>query len=222
MLSFLSLLSLVMGIPFHPGPASSSSENTGVNPSTVPQGTGNFRGIGADPVPQLNLPRTVVSSVNSLIGAGGVVQTSPDNLTLYNLAVTMRLLGGIFPHDELLSSSQIVLSSWSFWGVQMQQAGYWIPLLPRSSNFTLLGTNATGTFVIRMMEVGRAQYSGTLGITYRATSAGPLKWDLNFLPKTTGSYRLVYNWNDITNMYNLDSANRRFKVTYAPADYTMD
>ena len=221
LLSLLGLLSFTVGIPIHPGMASTSAGSNSANPPTDQLGSKNFQGIGSDPVPQLNMPRTVVSSVDSLIGAGGVVQSSPDNLTIYNQAVAMRLRGGLFPHDELLSPTWTVLSSWSFWGVQMQQAGAWIPLLPRSSNFTILGTNATGTFVVRTMQVGQAAFTGTLGIIYEATSAGPLKWDLWFVPSSTGQYRLVYAWNNITNNYNADLANKQFRAAYALSNYTL-
>ncbi len=195
----------------------SSTKNSGFQGTTL-----QFpNGVGADPVPDLRLPKTVLSSVDSLIASGGVVQTSPNNLTIYNLAVKMRLRGGPLPHDELLSPGWTVLSSWTFWGVQMQQAGAWIPLMPRSSNFTISGTNTTGTFVVRRMQVGQPPFSGTLSVVYKATSAGPLKWDLFFVPATTGRYRLVYAWDNITDNHNVDSANRQFRVAYAPANYTL-
>jgi len=79
--------------------------------------------VGADPVPDLSLPKTVLSSVDSLIGAGGIIQSSPQNLTLYNSAIALRLLGGELPSDELLARGGRTLSSYSFWSIQAQEAG---------------------------------------------------------------------------------------------------
>ncbi len=72
--------------------------------------------VGSNLVPDLSLPKTVTSNLDSLIGAGGVIQNSSQNLTLYNLAVSMRLLGGPLPHDELIGPGGRTLGSWSFWG----------------------------------------------------------------------------------------------------------
>ncbi|MBO0888499.1 hypothetical protein J2P12_05300, partial [Candidatus Bathyarchaeota archaeon] len=66
--------------------------------------------VGADGVPNLSLPKTVVSTVDSLLGAGGLLQTSPDNWTLYNSGIQLRLLGNPAPHDELLGPSGTVVS----------------------------------------------------------------------------------------------------------------
>src|SRR5437867_12618356 len=48
-------------------------------PSSTSDSTNLPRTVGADAVPDLALPKTVVSTVDSLVGAGGVVQSSPDN-----------------------------------------------------------------------------------------------------------------------------------------------
>jgi len=114
--------------------------------------------VGADKMPSLSLPKTVLSSVDSLIGAGGVIQNSPQNLTIYNLDVSMRLLGGQIPHDEFLGPGGRTLSSWSFWGIESNISGLWMPLLPSSNIFIVAGTNATGTFVIRTMQVAAGPY----------------------------------------------------------------
>src|SRR5690348_7325957 len=88
LLVFLTILSFVIAIPLHPGtavPTTSSGDSNalGSYSSQLP------KSIGAGPIPDLALPRTVISSIDSLIGAGGVIQTSSDNITLYNLAVRM-------------------------------------------------------------------------------------------------------------------------------------
>src|SRR5438128_3678224 len=90
--------------------------------------------VGADQVPNLSLPQTAVSSLDNAIGEGGVIRDSPYNLTLYNLGVSFRLLGGQFPHDELLGPGDRALSLWSFWNVQANLSGVWAPLLPTSNN----------------------------------------------------------------------------------------
>jgi len=177
--------------------------------------------VGADALPNLSLPRTILSGVDNLIGAGGVIQTSPNNLTLYNSAVAFRLLGGTMPHDELLGPNRMVLSPWSFWGVETQIASAWVPMLPRASNFTLQGTNTTGTFVTRTMLVGNGAFNGTFTIVYKATSSGPLKWDLSFAPSSLGRYRLVYAWQNISDSYQLAASSRRFQVAYASANFTF-
>ena len=59
------------------------------------------RGVGADSVPDLALPRTDVSTVDKVIGTGNIVQVSRDNLIIYNPGVALRILGGAMSHDEL-------------------------------------------------------------------------------------------------------------------------
>src|SRR5439155_12712646 len=112
------------------GACSSSSPNSTNNTITCIPPTGGPGSVapnlvGADKVPSLFLPKTVLSSVDSLIGAGGVIQSSPQNLTIYNLDVSMRLLGGQIPHDELLGPGGRTLSSWSFWGMEANVSGLW-------------------------------------------------------------------------------------------------
>src|SRR2546427_4509786 len=220
LLALLTILSFVMGIPLHPGPAipttgSGDSNALGSYGSQIPQS------IGAGPVPDLALPHTVISSIDNLIGAGDMIQTSSDNITLYNLAVRMRLLGGPLPHDELLGPNLEVQSPWSFWQVEAIVGNSSLPLVPSSSNFTVLGTNATGTFVVRTMTVGGGPFSGTLRVAYKATSAGPLKWDLGFVPFSSGQYRLVYVWQNVSTRYELSPALSRFRVSYPSSDYTL-
>jgi RHS repeat-associated protein len=177
--------------------------------------------VGVDNLPDLSLPKTVLSSVDNIIGEGGVAQASPDNLTLYNLGVRMRLLGGTFPHDELLGSDMRVLSSMSFWQVEAQVGLAWHPLLPTSNNFTLLGTTKAGTSVVRTMEVRTGAYSGVLRIVYKALSSGALKWDLVFTAGSAGQYRLAYSWWNTTSVYLLEPVVKKFETTYASATYTL-
>ena len=163
----------------------------------------------------------MLSSVDNLIASGGAVQTSQDNLTIYNLALAMRLLGGVFPHDELLGPGHRVLSQYSLWGVEVGIANSWVPLLPISNRFTVVGTNSTGTFVIRTMSVMAGAFSGNLQVIYKATSSGPLKYDLVFIPASSGDFRLTYAWANITHTYDLSTASRQFHVNYGSANYTL-
>src|SRR5437660_1637385 len=129
-LSILTIMSSVMGIPLHLG-TTSLPENSQNNVAS-PVGSQFPQMVGADNVPSLALPRPVLSSVDNLIASGGAVQTSQDNLTIYNLALAMRLLGGVFPHDELLGPGHRVLSQYSLWGVEVGIANSWVPLFPIS------------------------------------------------------------------------------------------
>ncbi len=219
----LVLLITVAGLPIWNAQAPSEGETSKETASTTP---GEFatqlpRTVGADPVPDLSLPKTVLSSVDSLIGAGGVIQTSPDNITLYNLGVKMRLLGSPLPHDELLGPDLRVLSAWSFWKVEAQVANGWIPLISRWSNFTVLGTNSTGTFVVRAMEVGGGLYSGEFRIVYKALSDESLKWDLEFSPSISARYRMVYSWHNLTKSFDLSPTSRQLTVNHPRASYTL-
>src|SRR5207245_6966866 len=105
---------------------SSSTEDSTIA-SHIPQT------VGADNVPSLSLPHTVMSSVDNLIGAGGVIRNSNDNLTLYNSLLAMRLLGSPFPHDELLGQNRRVVSSYSFWSAEVWAGGLWNTLVPVTS-----------------------------------------------------------------------------------------
>ena len=96
----LLMVSIVAGLPIWTQ-AQAKSPEPGFNASEE-IGTQTPPFVGADPVPDLSLPQTVMSSVQDLIGAGGIIQESPENITLYNSLVAMRLLGRPVPHDELL------------------------------------------------------------------------------------------------------------------------
>ena len=178
--------------------------------------------VGADQVPDLSLPKTVVSSVDSMVSSGGVVQASPDNLTLFNSAVTIRLLGGAFPRDELLGPSNEEPRSYNFWMVEANVSGVWIPLMPSSDNLTIIGTNSSGTFVVRSMGVRTGVISGTLKVLYKATSEGPLKWNLEFDSRTGGDYRLQFSWWNITRNSRLRSDSSDFQANFTSNDYVFN
>src|SRR5712692_11518531 len=78
----ITLSSFMAGLPWQDLNASASSR---INPSTEPGNSTIQRpqGVGADPVPDLRLPQPELSTVDDTIGEGGVIQTSPDNITLY-------------------------------------------------------------------------------------------------------------------------------------------
>ena len=110
-LILLTLLSIAQAIPIHPANASNSpSDQPAGGAALPPTGSISPTAVGAGPVPDLSLPKTVLSNVEKLIGTGGVIQSSKDNLTLYNSLLAMRLLGGAFPHDELLGPDRRGLS----------------------------------------------------------------------------------------------------------------
>src|SRR2546428_7353612 len=214
----LGLSSSLVGLPINAqatsNPPQSSSDAKGPFSSQLP------RMVRADEAPDLSMPKTVVSSVDGLIGAGGIVQASSQNLTLYNLDVRMRLLGGISPHDDLLNHNGRVLSP-MFWRAEAEVGSAWLSLQPVSSNLTFLGTNRTGTFVQRAMRVGTGQYTGVLNILYQALPAGRLKWELQFTPASTDHYRLVYDWWNLTENREMSPSTRGLKVEYSSGNYSF-
>ena len=203
---------------------SSATLDVGQCPSSIANSPGsntpNF--VGADPVPNLSLPRTALSSLSSLISQGGVVQDSYQNLTLYNLEISMRLLGGSNPHDQILGSDHRILSPLSFWTVQANDSGQMITLNPLTSDFTLLGTNSSGTSVARTMRVASGQYSGIFEIVYTVTPAGPLKWDLSFTPNVSGIYQITYSWHHSSQDSALRARAKSFVVSYSLENLTLD
>src|SRR2546428_7038498 len=212
----LTVLSFIAGLPLH----AMSSDPNGQNASNPSNGTKFLNGVGSDPVPNLRLPRTVLSTVDDLIDTG-VLQTSADNITLHSPTVAFRLKGGTLPHDELLSPDHRVLSSYSFWAVQANMTGQWVSLYPYSNTFTALGTNKTGAFVIRTMSVSAGAYSGVLRVVYRAMPSGPLKWSLEFNATSPGEYRLAYTWRNVTATSRLSSAIKQFWASYDRGNYTF-
>jgi RHS repeat-associated protein len=109
----------------------------------------------------------------------------------------------------------------SFWQVEAKTGPDWLPLLPKSSNFTLFGTNTTGTSVVRTMEVGTGEYSGVLRIVYKAQSSGPLNWDLQFTSKSSGRYRLNYQLLNLTKAVALSERTSSIQVGFGPENYTF-
>jgi len=166
------------------------------SPSETPK-SNNPSLVGADSVPNLSLPKTVLSRVDDLIPKTRVIQSSSQNLTIHNSDLTVNLLGGLLPHDDIRSFDQRMLVPNSLWRAEVFVNGVWQPLLPITSEFTILGTNRTGTYVARTMNVSRAADSGTLKIIYKATSTGSLKWDLVFSPLNAGHYRLTYTISNV-------------------------
>ena len=223
LLALLTILGFTAGLPTHLSPAVDSSTEIPAT-STLPgshQDGQSPHFVGADNLTDLSLPKTVLSSVDDLIETGGVVQASPDNLTIYNLGISMRLLGGQVPHDELLGADGTVLSYWSFWGVEANLTGGWVPLLPTTNDFTVLGTNSSGAHVIRQMRLESGLYSGDFQITYKATSAGLLKWNLGFIPTTSGQYRLTYSWLNLPRRSFLQADLRSLTAGYGSGNYTF-
>jgi hypothetical protein len=107
------------------------------------------------------------------------------------------------PHDELLDQNHRILSRRAFWTVQVNDTGVWRSLLPVSDDLTNLGTNTTGSYVVRSMGVTTGPYGGLLRITYKALPSGRLNYDLEFTPTLTGDYRLSFSWENLTDKYSL-------------------
>ncbi|HZY94022.1 MAG TPA: hypothetical protein VFE98_04070 [Candidatus Bathyarchaeia archaeon] len=157
------------------------------------------------------------------MNSGGVIQASSQNLTLFNRGLAMRLLGGAIPHDELLGPGNQAISSWSFWSILVNATGHLVPMLPISNKFVILGTNSTGTIVTRTMHVSFGTYSGTFEIIYRATNAGPLKWDLLFTPDVAAEYELAYSWLDLQKFTSTTQSDvKSFKDTFDDRSFTFN
>src|SRR5207247_4263558 len=56
-------------------------------------------------------------------------------------------------------------------------------------------------------------------VVYKATSAGPLKWNLELSPATSGQYRFSYSWLNISR-YQILAASQ-FRVNLGVANYTF-
>ena len=123
-LVLLAVASSVIGIPLHLGGPSSQGP-PGIAPDAL--GWQSPRGIGADSVPDLALPRTEVSTIDKVTGTANIIQVSRDNLIVYNPGVALRILGGALPHDELLGANFRVLSPWTSWSVEAQTERGWTP-----------------------------------------------------------------------------------------------
>lgn len=218
----LSLMGLIAGAPFNIANATSNAyQGSTGTPPLVFNSTAALPNVGANTLGDLALPKTILSNVDNLISSSGAVQTSPDNITLYNSEVALRLLGGLQPHDELLGKDRQVLSSWSFWGVQYLAGASWVPLNPVSNSLMLLGTNTTGTFLVRTMHVEAGNISGVFTIGYRATSAGPLKWVLQFQSAVSAQYRMVYDWKNLTETPVTSISAGSLNETYGATKYTL-
>ncbi len=195
------------------GTVGTSNGSRGIETSQKP------RIVGADKVPRQDIPRTIVSAVDSFIAAGRITQESPDNLTLHNPTLDLRLLGGANPHDEILTPDRRLATSRLFWIVEARTSNAWVPLSVRSNNFTVLGTNATGSYLVRTLEVGAASHSGQLVVVYKARSSGTLKWDLEFTAHSSGTYRIVTGWQNVTDRYELSEASRQLRIIYGSKGY---
>jgi len=215
----LTVLSFAAGLPVHQSSSSNSTLNA-VTPTDVHE-LQSPQFAGANPVPDLSMPKTIVSSIDTLLGAGGLIQTSASDWTLYNSGISLRLLGGPVPSDQLLGVGGTIASQYLFWGVLASVGGISLPMRPLSSNFTSLGTNSSGTFVIRTMLVSSGVYSGVFRVVYRAVPTGALKWDLSFTPNTSASYKVGLAWWNVTDGFLISEQSRTFHETYGAANFTL-
>jgi len=219
----LTTLSFTAALPVSPIQTSSGKDSSGesTQPGSLGSQTLSPQTVGATPLSGMSLPKTVVSNVDNLLGAGGVIQSSPDNLTLYNAGARLRLLGGLLPDDELINQANQILSSHLMWGVQANASGIWIPLTPISSSFIVIGTNSTGSYVVRSMQVNAGLYSGSFKIFYKALAAGPLSWDLEFTPSSEGQYRVELVISNVTSVAQLSSTTRLAQLNFVRSNYTL-
>ena len=213
----LTLSSILAGLPWQKGNGSSIPKIPEDRSFSQPPQT-----VGADPAPDFRLPQPKLSTVDDAIGAGGVLQTSADNLTLYNSAIMMRLMSGPKPYDELISKSGSVLSPFMYWTVESYRNNQSIPLESGPSSLSVLGTNRSGTFVVRTSQVGHGSVGGVLRVTYKATALGTLKWDLEFTPNQSGNYGLVFSWENATaNAGTRTNARKSFEADYKRSNYNF-
>ena len=187
------------------GPAVLPSPNCPTTPGNSPVFA------GANGAANIPMPRTILSNIDNVGSGMGWSQDSPQNVTLHNSALAMRLLGGSDPHDVLVGTDRQALSRMS-WNIDASINDTWLPLTPTTNSFQILGTNTTGTYALRNMTLSRGPYSGVLLVAYKATDQGALKWDISFLPSNTLEYRLVYSWTNIGRTSSIDTSSRTFSV----------
>jgi len=182
--------------------------------------------VGADNVPSIPLPRTVVSTVYKR--AGGEValdQSSPDNFTLRSSLFALRLLGGQNAYDMLVGPDYRALPFRLSWMIEANSTGLWTPMVLVSDKLASLGNNATGMFVVRTMRVGNGSFTGTAKIFYWATSSGQIHWDFEFDSGSLSHYRMQYYWSNLTDsVINIPAVLPRatsYSVTTGHANYTL-
>jgi len=143
-------------------------------------------------------------------------------MTLYNSAVQLRLIAMPEPHDELLGPDHQVFRPWAVWSVQVNDSGSWVTLSPVSGNLTVLGTNSTGSYIVRSIEERSAQYNGTLRLVYHALPGARLNYDLQFDPGVTGDYRFRFSLGNPTQIFNLSNYSRNVQVSFGTKSYAFD
>jgi RHS repeat-associated protein len=218
----LAVLGFTTALPAYPfqSPSIPSSQSSDLRVS--PRGITPQK-VGADPVPSLSFPEETVSNLATTY-ATGVYETTSQNLTLRNPSQTLRLLGGSSPHDELVEEGVVRKGGLpsnpsSQWGVDVLVGAVWIPLLSSSTDFTIFGTNSTGTFVQRTTVVGVASYSGILKVNYAACPDGRLKWTVEFFANVSAHYRLGLRVSNFASVSMLSDRSARLKRS--PSNFTV-
>ncbi|MBO0888692.1 hypothetical protein J2P12_06290, partial [Candidatus Bathyarchaeota archaeon] len=189
-------------------PTKDASQNLGLNWTRPTQ-----------PVPDLHLPGTVLSSVDKLLGTAVVTQDSSQNLTIRSSALKMRLLGGSMPLDYLLFGAQ-ALSSIS-WSIQTEINNSFVVLHSATNNFTVSQT-PTGPSITRISRVSNGNYTGLLQTIYSTNADGSVKWNLRFSPDQSGDYKLVFSWSNITSDLSLSTVSKQLRVNYGLVNYVLD
>lgn len=177
--------------------------------------------VGSQDVPNTPLPRSLLSTIDSVPGAGWI-QNSPQNITLYNPGLSLRLIGGSDPYDVLVDKNLRVLGPRLNWGVEVNESNTWTPLSSLSSLLTVAGTNKTGTYILKSLNVNSGAYSGNFRIAYTTTVDAHLRWDLDFVPSNSGDYRIVFSWQKTSSLATLRTSSRLFSVQYGASSYTFD
>jgi RHS repeat-associated protein len=165
------------------GSAGPCSPGTGTTGLVLPQG------VDASKLPDLALPQEIVSGVGS-VDLTGVAESTAQNLTVQGPSLMLNMLGGSNPHDELVDGMSKGSRPLLTWSLDARNGMAWIPIPESSSNFTIVGTNNTGTTVVRSMAFGHPAPTAILKIAYVVTPTGELSWSLTLSPTVTGDYRL--------------------------------
>jgi RHS repeat-associated protein len=219
LLIILALLSFALGLPIRPSSASSSTQSQSQGPTGSGLQTPNQAGV--DPVQDIRLAEPRLSSVDTTNEAAGLVQNSSGNFTLRNSKTVLRLLGDGDPRDEILGHVTGIANSFTYWGVEVSLGGAWFQLVPTNTRLIPSETNRTGAYLTRSTEMQFGNYSGTLKVTYKALASGPLKWDLEFIPKKNGWYQLTFLWENVTSGSRLLQGARQFLASYRYDNYTL-
>ncbi|MBO0888856.1 hypothetical protein J2P12_07130, partial [Candidatus Bathyarchaeota archaeon] len=96
-----------------------------------------------------------------------------------------------------------------------------IPLVPMVTNLTSLGTNSSGTFVVRTTQVSGGIYSGVLRVIYSAIPSSSLKWGLMFTTNKSAQYKMNLSWWNMTDSFTLSDPAKSFQMSFGGTNFTL-